>query len=108
MSAARRRKQVSLGSRIKKRACPALVLAIAVAVTVAPLAAQSTLQVPASESPQSSVFKSDVREVSVVFRVVGKDNELISGITPADIQVDDQGVLRKITSFRGDVAHSQV
>jgi VWFA-related protein len=57
---------------------------------------------------QSTVFKSDVREVSVVFRVVDKDNQSVSGITPADIQIDDQGIARNITSFRANVANAQV
>jgi VWFA-related protein len=61
-----------------------------------------------SLAAQSTVFKSDVREVSVVFRVVDKENQSVSGITPADIQIDDQGISRKITSFQGDIAHSQV
>ncbi|MDQ1469752.1 MAG: hypothetical protein QOJ99_1232, partial [Bryobacterales bacterium] len=57
---------------------------------------------------QSTVFKSDVREVSVVFRVVDKDNQPVSGITPADIQIDDQGISRTVTSFRANVGNAQV
>jgi VWFA-related protein len=81
------------GYRIGKRLGQVAVLLAAVCV---PLSSQPT------------VFKSDVREVSVVFRVVDKDNQPVSGITPADIQIDDQGIERKITSFRANVANAQV
>jgi len=57
---------------------------------------------------QSTVFKSDVREVSVVFRVVDKDNQPVPGITAADIQVDDEGISRNITSFQANVGNAQV
>src|SRR5258705_9713733 len=68
----------------------------------------SALVVVTALEAQSTVFKSDVREVSVVFRVVDQQNQSVAGITPADIQIDDQGISRKITSFQGDIAHSQV
>ena len=38
------------------------------------------------------VFKSDVREVSIVFRVIDRDNQPVGGLTPADIQIEDQGM----------------
>src|SRR5579883_25735 len=57
---------------------------------------------------QEPVFKSNVREVSVVFRVVDAANRPVSGITSQEIQVSDDGVPRTITSFHGDVAHAQV
>ncbi len=69
----------------------------------APLLAQSSAK--ESERP---VFKSNVREVSVVFRVVNKNNQPVSGITAKDIQIDDDGVPRNITSFKGDVANAQI
>lgn len=61
-----------------------------------------------SQSTSDQVFKSDVREVSVVFRVVDKNNQPVSGITAAEIQINDQGTSRKITSFRTDIAYAQV
>jgi VWFA-related protein len=72
-----------------------------------PVFAQTTKQAAGEES-QRPVFKSDVREVSVVFRVVDKSNQPVSGITAADIHIDDEGMSRKITSFRSDVGHAQV
>src|SRR5467141_3529993 len=83
-------------STIVKHVWRAVVVLTAVAVTGGSLAAQRT------------VFKSDVREVSVVFRVVDKDNQPVSGITPADIQIDDQGISRKVTSFQANVGNAQV
>src|SRR6266700_3682649 len=62
----------------------------------------------AQSSDQGLVFKSNVREVSVVFRVVDKNNQPVSGIMRNDIQIDDDSTPRTITSFRGDVAHAQV
>src|SRR5205085_1480418 len=75
---------------------------------VALLVAATALAAGVPLLAQSTVFKSDVREVSVVFRAVDKDNQPVSGITPADIQIDDQGIGRKITSFRANVANAQV
>jgi len=54
------------------------------------------------------VFKSDVREVAIAFRVVDRNNQPIPGLTPADIQIEDQGISRKITSFQANVGHAQV
>ena len=94
---------------IAKRARRAVVLwAAAVVATGMPLASQSTGQGAATQPSRSTVFKSDVREVSVVFRVVDKNNEPVSGITPADIQIDDQGISRNITSFRANAGNAQV
>jgi VWFA-related protein len=53
-------------------------------------------------------FKADTREVSVVFRVVDKKNQLVPGISQNEIHIDDEGVPRSITSFSADVAHAQV
>src|SRR5579875_133971 len=57
---------------------------------------------------QDAVFQSNVREVSVLFRAVGRGNQPISGITASEVRVEDEGVARPIRSFRGDVAHAQV
>jgi VWFA-related protein len=57
---------------------------------------------------QGPTFRSNVREVSVVFRVVDKQNRLVPGITRDEIRVEDGGEQRKITSFSGDVSYSQV
>ena len=73
--------------------------------TILALAAASAL---AQSSDQGPVFKSNVREVSVVFRVVDKNSQLVPGITRDDVKVDDEGTLRAITSFQGGVAHAQV
>jgi VWFA-related protein len=59
-------------------------------------------------SERRPIFQSDVREVTVVFRAIDKDNQPVSGITAGDIQIEDDGVSRKITSFEGNVAHAQV
>ena len=92
-----------------KRALLAVFLwAVAVAATSVPLSSQSTGQGVAAGASRSAVFKSDVREVSVVFRVVDKQNQPVSGITPSDIQIDDQGISRTITSFRANVGNAQV
>lgn len=63
-----------------------------------------------SENAQSltPTFKTEAREVSVVFRVVDKKNQLVSGISQSEIHVDDEGVSRQISSFSGDVAYAQV
>src|SRR5262249_42761437 len=63
---------------------------------------------PVSGQNTVPVFKSDVREVSLVFRVVNKDNQPIAGLKPADIRVDDEGIPRKITSFQANTAHAQI
>jgi VWFA-related protein len=57
---------------------------------------------------QPPVFKSDVREVTVVFRVVDKHDQVVSGITRSEVQIEDEGTSRTITSFRGDVANAQI
>ena len=57
---------------------------------------------------QDTIFKSNVREVSVLFRAVDRNNQPVSGITPRELRVEDEGVERHISSFRGDVAHAQV
>jgi VWFA-related protein len=54
------------------------------------------------------VFKSDVREVSIVFRVVDKDNRPIAGLKADDIRIDDEGIPRKITSFQANSAYAQI
>jgi len=54
------------------------------------------------------VFKSDVREVSIVFRVVDKENRPIAGLRPDDIRVEDEGIPRKITSFQANVGNAQI
>ena len=82
--------------------------AAVVLATGVTLLSQSTGQGVAGEGSSRTVFKSDVREVSVVFRVVDKDNQPVSGITPSDIQIDDQGISRSITSFRSNVGNAQV
>ena len=62
----------------------------------------------AGASAQAPTFRSNVREVSVVFRVVDKQNRLVPGITRDEIRVEDEGRERKITSFSGDVSYSQI
>src|SRR4051794_15450170 len=57
---------------------------------------------------QTPTFRSTVREVAVVFRVVDKQNRLVPGITRDEIRVEDEGLQRKITSFSGDVSYSQI
>src|SRR5215469_443858 len=57
---------------------------------------------------QEIVFQSNVREVSVLFRAVDRNNQPVSGITQRELRVEDEGVERQIRSFRGDVAHAQV
>jgi VWFA-related protein len=73
-----------------------------------PLSAQTTGDGATKEPAKAPVFKSDVREVSVVFRVIGSDNQPVSGLTPTDIQIEDEGVSRKVTSFQANIAHAQV
>ncbi|MCU1338755.1 MAG: hypothetical protein JWO19_4336 [Bryobacterales bacterium] len=80
----------------------AITLVALMAATRAPLPSQSA-------GPDiHPTFQSDVREVSVVFRVVDHNNQPVAGITPRDIQIDDEGVARNITSFQSNVAHAQV
>jgi VWFA-related protein len=57
---------------------------------------------------QTPTFRSTVREVSVVFRVVDKQNRLVPGITREEIRLEDEGLQRKLTSFSGDVSYSQI
>src|SRR5438270_6711047 len=59
-------------------------------------------------SAQTPTFRSTVREVSVVFRVVDKHNRLVPGVTRNEIRVEDEGVQRNVTSFSGDVSYSQI
>ena len=61
-----------------------------------------------SSAAQLPTFRSNVREVSVVFRVLDKQNRLVSGVTREQIRVEDEGVQRTITSFSGDVSYSQI
>jgi VWFA-related protein len=61
-----------------------------------------------SVGAQMPTFRSTVREVSVVFRVVDKHNRLVPGVTRDEIRVEDEGVQRKITSFAGDVSYCQI
>jgi VWFA-related protein len=68
----------------------------------------ASASVLAQSSDQRPIFKSNVREVSVAFRVVDKNNQPVSGITRDDIKVYDDGALRAITSFQGGVANAQV
>src|SRR5262245_19278678 len=63
---------------------------------------------PLSAQNPVPVFKSDVREVSIVFRVVDKNNQAIAGLKPEDIRVDDERISRKITSFQANIAHAQI
>ena len=88
------------GSRARRAGRAVVLWAAAVLVAGVPLSSQL--------ASQSTVFKSDVREVSVVFRVVDRNNQPVSGITQADIQIDDQGISRSITSFRPNVGNAQV
>ncbi|MFL6416581.1 MAG: VWA domain-containing protein [Bryobacteraceae bacterium] len=57
---------------------------------------------------QTPTFRSTVREVSVVFRVLDKQNHVVPGVTREEIRVEDEGVQRKITSFSGDISYSQI
>lgn len=61
-----------------------------------------------TEVTRGPIFRSNAREVSVVFRVLDKNKQPVSGITRNDIRVEDEGISRDITSFAGDVAHAQV
>jgi len=61
-----------------------------------------------SKGAQPPVFKSDVREVTVVFRLVDEHDQAVSGISRSEVQIEDEGSPRTITSFRGDVAHAQI
>ena len=84
------------------------ILAAALECAGTSLSAQTSSVDTATESSKAPIFKSDAREVSIVFRVIGKDNQPVSGLTPADIQIEDEGILRKITSFQANVAHAQI
>jgi VWFA-related protein len=53
-------------------------------------------------------FRSEAREVTVVFRAVDKEGRRVPGITANEIRIDDEGVQRQITSFIGDAAYAQV
>ncbi|MBV9084224.1 MAG: VWA domain-containing protein, partial [Acidobacteriaceae bacterium] len=57
---------------------------------------------------QGPVFRSNTREVSVVFRVTDKSNRPVAGLTRNEIRIQDEGVARNLTSFTGDVAYAQV
>src|SRR5215472_14982985 len=63
---------------------------------------------PLSAQNPVPVFKSDVREVSIVFRVVDKENRPIAGLKPDDIRVEDEGIQRKITSCQTNVGNAQI
>ena len=84
------------------------IMAAALACAGSSLSAQTSIAGTATEPYKAPLFKSDVREVSIVFRVIGQDNQPVSGLTPSDIQIEDQGIVRKITSFQANVAHAQV
>jgi VWFA-related protein len=71
-------------------------------------AALGCASLPLSAQNPVPVFKSDVREVSIVFRVVDKNGQPIAGLKPDDIRVDDEGMSRKITSFQANIAHAQI
>jgi VWFA-related protein len=105
--------------RIKSVATTGSLILVASITTGVPLQSQSTDPGAQSKtapgkpaaneaSERRPIFQSDVREVTVVFRAVDKDNQPVSGITPGDIQIEDDGVSRKITSFEANVAHAQV
>jgi VWFA-related protein len=87
-----------------------LALAMLVSTTAFPLRSQSASPVPTPEdqSARGPVFKSEAREVSVVFRVVDKKNQAIDGITSGEIHIDDEGISRIPTSFAANVAHAHV
>src|SRR5260370_7576220 len=78
------------------------VLAAALVCVGAPLSAQTTRERAANAPSQWPVFKSDVREVSIVFRVIDRDNQSVSGLTPADIKIQDQRILRKFHTFNAN------
>jgi VWFA-related protein len=84
------------------------IIATALGCAGTSLSAQARSAGTATEPSKAPVFKSDVREVTIVFRVIGQDNQPISGLTPSDIQIEDQGIVRKITSFKANVAQAQV
>src|SRR5215469_8089630 len=71
-------------------------------------AALGGLTLSVSAQTTVPVFKSDVREVSIVFRVVDKDNRPIAGLKADDIRIDDEGIPRKITSFQANSAYAQI
>ena len=81
----------------------AVLAAVAVGLVAGPVSGRQK-----EESVHGPVFKSNVREVSVVFRVVDKNGQSIPGITAKDIKIEDEGVPQNITSFTADVAHAQV
>lgn len=84
----------------------AIVLAIEMQPPLRAQANDSNAQRPVES--MTPTFKTEAREVSVVFRVADKKNQLVPGITQSEIQVEDEGISRPITSFSGDVAHAQV
>ena len=90
--------RLRIGPIICKGASPLAV--IPAALGLATLSADAQNSVP--------VFKSDVREVSIVFRVVDKENRPITGLKPDDVRVEDEGIRRKITSFQGNVGNAQI
>jgi VWFA-related protein len=87
-------------------------LALVALMTACPLRSQSgnSSAAPArtAEGSQGPTFKSEAREVSVVFRVVDKSNQLVSGITPGEVRIDDEGISRTPTSFAANVANAQI
>jgi len=90
--------RLRIGPIICKGASPLAV--IPAALGLATLSADAQNSVP--------VFKSDVREVSIVFRVVDKENRPITGLKLDDVRVEDEGIPRKITSFQGNVGNAQI
>jgi VWFA-related protein len=91
---------------------PLAFLAVLAVMAAYPLRSQSgnssTAAAPTAESSQGPTFKSEAREVSVVFRVVDKGNQVVSGITSGEIRIDDEGISRTPTSFSANVANAQI
>ncbi|HEY3458759.1 MAG TPA: VWA domain-containing protein [Bryobacteraceae bacterium] len=87
---------------------PLMTLALAIGIQTSLDAQSNESNVPPRPESGTPTFKTEAREVSVVFRVVDKKNQLVPGITPSEIHVDDEGISRPITSFSGDVANAQV
>jgi len=88
-----------------------LVAAMAVVSLVSLVAGYASAQEKEQDTRASvhgPVFESNVREVSVVFRVVDKKGQTVPDITAKDIKIEDEGAVRNITSFSADVAHAQV
>jgi len=87
-----------------------LVIVAILAGTALAVQCQSTDSGPSSDGQGSRVpvFKSEAREVSVVFRVVDKNNQAVAGITGPELHIEDEGISRNLTSFAANVAHATV